>query len=497
MAKPSTARKSASPKPFRTRPAPSYRGRRWVPVRLPDTQVDWAQGGEKSIYTDDPNSRRLVALLDALNREKAWVFPKRRQYFLSDLHGDPEAFSASLVASGGVKRTGPGADDFELTRAGKEANFIIGGDCFDKGPSSLGLLRAIRTLIKKGARVRILAGNHDIRVLLGMRAVGKKKEVRNEHFFIRTGQKILPLLKEINDAYLSNKGALRAIPTAKICRKRLFPNDSWFDDFANLSETDILPAQRDREIKRVRKKLERFEATAADMGLNLRQVYAAAIKWQELFLNPEGEFYWFYKSMRLCYQSGSFLYVHAGLDDEMARAIRKDGIGEVNRTFRRAMKEAPADFYYGSLCNTIRTKYRKVDRPLTADGAKQVRKAGITALIHGHRNLHNGQRLALRASLLNFECDTSLDRHTRKLEKVRGRGASVTIIDPGGFILGISSDYPHIKVFDPAITPSHIGSAKAPKPRRYSHASRRPHPQRKSTAPKSPKGRRIKGHLKR
>lgn len=463
-----------------SRPTPTYRGRRWVPVRLPDAQVDWAHGAEHSIYTDGQSPRQLVALLERLNRDKAWVFPKRRHYFLSDLHGDPEAFAASLVASGGVKRTGPGVTDFELTRTGKDASFVIGGDCFDKGPSSLGLLRVIRHLIKKGARVRILAGNHDIRVLLGMRAVGKKKDVRNEHFFIRTGQKILPLLREITDEYLGHKGALKHIPDLKTCQKRLFPRDAWFEEFQALNEADIVPAQRDRELKRVKRKRERFEQAAESYGLTLRQVYAAARVWQDLFLNPIGEFHWFYKSMRLCYRSGSFLYVHAGLDDDMAQAIRKDGIGEVNRLFRRAMKEAPADFYYGSLCNTIRTKYRKVDRPLTKVGAKHVRKAGIAALIHGHRNLHNGQRLALRASLINFECDTSLDRHTRKVEKVRGRGASVTVIDPGGFILGISSDYPHIKVFDPKVTPGQIEARLSPK-RRKSGAHRRPHLNRKGT----------------
>jgi hypothetical protein len=104
------------------------------------------------------------------------------------------------------------------------------------------------------------------------------------------------------------------------------------------------------------------------------------------------------------------------------------------------------------LGNTIRTKYREVDRPFTHKGTEYVRRAGITAIMHGHRNLHHGQRLSLRKSQLNFECDTSLDRHTRQLENVNGRGASVTIVEPNGRILGISSDYPKIKVFDPKVT---------------------------------------------
>ena len=78
--------------------------------------------------------------------------------------------------------------------------------------------------------------------------------------------------------------------------------------------------------------------------------------------------------------------------------------------------------------------------------------AGITALIHGHRNHYHGQRISLRQSVLNFECDTSLDKNTRKKEGVPGLGAAVTIVEPVGQILGISSDYPYIKVFDPQNT---------------------------------------------
>ena len=72
------------------------------------------------------------------------------------------------------------------------------------------------------------------------------------------------------------------------------------------------------------------------------------------------------------------------------------------------MNEPAAEFYYGSLCNAIRTKYRDVDRPFTARGARRIRKMGVAAIVHGHRNLHNGQRLTLRKSTINFECDTSL-----------------------------------------------------------------------------------------
>lgn len=438
---------------------PKYHGKGWVPVPLPRTVRDWSHGGEKSIITDGKGTRALVAALSDLNRSREWRWPKRRHYFLSDLHGDPEAFAASLVASGGVRKIGPGLRDFELSALGRKADFIIGGDCFDKGPSSLELLRSIRHLIRQGARVRILAGNHDVRVLFGMRVVGKHKDGRNEHFFIRTGQKIIPLLREIWDVYLAERDGLKGVPGEKACRQRLYPRDDWFTRFPEIAEGHLLPAQRERELSKIKKKYDRFEKTCARAGLSIRQVYAAVEKWKQLFLEPDGEFHWFYRNMRLCYRSGSFLFVHAGVDDAVAKMLAEEGIGPLNRAFRRAMKEAPFDFYFGSLCNTVRTKYRKVDRPFTKKGARHIRRAGISAIIHGHRNLHNGQRLAFRKSLINFECDTSLDRHTRKVEKVRGRGASVTIVEQKGYILGVSSDYPHIKVFHPENTLGALAAA--------------------------------------
>lgn len=431
---------------------PEYKVAHWTPAKLPSKVQDWSLGGGRSIAPDGDGPEVLYGMLDRLNKNRAWRWPKRRHFFMSDLHGDPEAFVASLVASSGVKRTGQGHRDFQLTSRGRDAVFIIGGDCFDKGPSSLELLRSIHHLIGLGARVRLLAGNHDIRLLLGMNAVGLKKDVYNDHFFIRTGQKIIPLLKEIWDEYLQRGSQLNGVPSKKECRKRLYPGGDWYDVFPFLAKGVVRPAQIKRELQRIRNKQDRFERLAADHGLSLRQVYACVQQWKKLFVEKDGEFSWFFQRIRLAYRSGSFLFVHAGLDNDIARDLNRQGVKDLNRAFRKAIIRQPFDFYYGSLCNMIRTKYRDVDMPFSKGAAKDVHRAGFAAVIHGHRNLHHGQRLAGRKGLLHFECDASLDSHTRKNEKVRGRGAAVTIIEPKGRILGVSSDHPYIKVFDPVIT---------------------------------------------
>jgi len=427
---------------------PEYCGKSWLHTHLPDEAMDWTHGNHKSIE-EVTKQADLISVLTDLNKSKVWRWPKRKHYFFSDLHADADAFAASLVACDGIKKIGPKPTDFVLNHSGKNANFIIGGDCFDKGPSTLELLRTIHYLKKQGARVRILAGNHDVRVLFGMLSANRNNDVFNEHFFIRTGEKIIPLLKEIWDQYLKNGNGLKGVPSVTECKRHLYPRKSWFKEFPKAAQGKLSSPQIKRELDRLHRKYNRFEGRCKSEDMNLRHVYAAVEKWKELFLAPGQEFSWFYKYMRLGYRSGSLLFIHAGLDNEIASLLHTGGVKKLNRIFKDALFESPFNFYYGPLCNTIRTKYRDVDHPFTEKGARCVRDAGISALIHGHRNLYHGQRIALRHSILNFECDTSLDKNTRKKEGVPGPGAAVTIIEPNGCILGISSDYPYIKVFDP------------------------------------------------
>ena len=152
--------------------------------------------------------------------------------------------------------------------------------------------------------------------------------------------------------------------------------------------------------------------------------------------------------MRLALHKGSFLFVHAGLDDRIARVIRKKGIKHLNRQFREHVQEELFEFYYSPLANTIRTKYRDIDMPLTRYGVKMLNERGIHAIVHGHKNMRYGQRIMLRKGLINFECDASIDIHTRKKEGFHNYGAAVTIFHPAGQVHGISTDYPFIKVFD-------------------------------------------------
>ena len=429
------------PKPkVSTTELPKYDGLPWQ-TQLPSQVQCWELATCKSIVKQRGN--QSVSTFP-------WVWPEQPIYFISDVHADSEAFVASLLASGGVVQKGCGLFDYELTAEGHNGLFIIGGDCLDKGPSNLALLRAIRCLKDKGANVRLLAGNHDVRLLMGLRCLEMEEDVTSEHFFLRMGPKVVPLLKEVFEEYFTgDDDELAAVPDESECRRRLYPRDSWFDNFAAEALWLMPEKTLKKELKRMAEKADIFSECCADAGLTLRHVYATALKCKQLFLQPEGEFYWFFQDMQLLHHAGSFLFIHAGLDDRIIRLIAEEGIDHINQLYRHQIQHDLFEFYYGPLANTMRTKYRDVDMPLTPQGVIRANNMGIHAVVHGHRNRVSGQRIIWRQGMIHVEGDVTLDRNSRRKEGLSGIGMGVTIIRPEGKVIGISNDYPYAKVFEP------------------------------------------------
>ncbi len=422
---------------------PRYRGEKWIRSGLPKRGIPWLWS------TGQGHGAKSRALRDSL-QHVSWKWPRRPVFFLTDPHADAEAFVASLVASGGVKKTGPANDDLRLTKAGRQGRFIIGGDCLDKGPSNLAILRTVRAFIDRGARVTLLAGNHDLRLWVGLRALDMKDEARTEHFFLRLGPKVVPLLKEVYELYLvGDRSSLRDIPGERQCRRKLYPSKRWFREFPEVAEGTLSDAAVDRELTRMRKKGVLFAKHCARADLSMRKAYAAALKCRELLLEPDGEFGWFFGRMKLARREGSFLFIHAGFDDRVAALIAKQGLGKLNRLYKQQIHNDLFEFYYGPVANTLRTKYRKVDMPLTRKGVKKMRRIGIHAVVHGHRNLVGGQRIVLRQGMPHIESDITMDRSSRIKEGLDGYGIGVTIVRPEGAVLGISTDFPYVKVFRP------------------------------------------------
>ncbi|MBD3335944.1 MAG: metallophosphoesterase [Candidatus Eisenbacteria bacterium] len=429
---------------------PAYQGLKWLQGELPREIEPWPKFASRR--TAEAAGDRYDASWEEVRRSaagKPWVWPKRRVHFLCDLHADTEAFHRSLIATGGVVKTGPGDGDLELTPAGTQALFIFGGDLFDKGPATLRLLNTLQSFLRTGARVLILAGNHDLRAIVGLRYAGHK-ETHLAHLFIRMGKKSIPLFREIYDRYLAAGSMPRRHPSDDEVSRLLFPDAGWFERFPREAAGLIPEIKIAAEVVRIQEKLVEFMEGAEEHRMTLGMIHAAYLKARELFLEPGGGYRWLFERMTLAFRAGSFLFIHAGLDDDAAALLRREGVAGLNRRFRSLFRDNLFELYHGYIGNMFRTKYRPKDLPLTWRGLRDTRRAGIYAIVHGHRIAKQGHRLALRNGLLNFECDTAVDRHTRRQLGLEGPGASALVLQPSGVMLGISSDYPYAKILNAA-----------------------------------------------
>ena len=398
------------------------------------------------VYSNDGPLVQPQQKADALQSHQ-WRWPKRPIIFISDPHADAEAFRASLIASGGVTQNKK--SKLVLTSLGKKATFVIGGDCLDKGPSNLDLLSSVKTFMETGASIKLLAGNHDLRLLTGLLSISQAAHVGCEHMFVRMGAKVLPLFKEVFERYLAHKNWDKHIPDAQSCKQRLFPRPNWAQAFPDYAKGKLSDSAIEKEVQRLQKKMSKFDHHCEELGLDVRMVYAAAQQCQKLFLKKGGEFSWFFRKMQLAYKKGSFLFVHAGLDDAISQQIRQQGIRDLNRQFKKTLRDDLFAFYFSSLATPFRTKYRDSDPAFSGKGAKAVKHCGIHCVVHGHVNHANGQQISLHKGLLHVEGDITLDRNSRRKQGLKGIGFGATIIHPKQLIIGISADHPIVKVLTP------------------------------------------------
>ncbi|MDV7145318.1 metallophosphoesterase [Tropicimonas sp. TH_r6] len=395
----------------------------------------------------------VIASLKSARAHGPWQWPERPVVFLSDTHADFESFLRSLATAGAIHRHGSGPRDFRLTGFGERAQIVIGGDCLDKGPSNLDMLDALAALLALKPDTHLLAGNHDLRLRLAILGMTGPRGPLTEHLFLRMGRKLLPLLREIWERDLAGGPGLAGIPDNAACRRLLIPGEDWFETFPREAGRYLAPSAIAKEIRRLREKRRSFEADLEAAGLALRHVVAAGIRCRKLFLEPEGEYGWFYARMEAACRIGSLLFVHAGIDDEICTLLAREGVAAVNARYRHEEQAHPLGFYFGSVANLARTKYRESDRPLSPAGVAALHGIGVKMVVHGHVNNHAGQRLLARGGLLHLQGDVTLDRASRLREGLRGIGAGATLVLPSGDVLGLSSDYPRAKHFNPAGRP--------------------------------------------
>jgi len=404
-----------------------------------------------SAHSGSPGPEGVDQLKACLIRAEAhggWRWPSRPVVFLSDTHADAEGFLRSLVVSGLIRREPAAPGGFVLTPFGRSATILIGGDCLDKGPSNLDMLDALGTLLAKGPDLRILAGNHDLRLRLAIGALHEAPTALTEHLLVRMGRKIIPLLREVHDRYVS-AADLAALPSEAACRARLHPRAGWAERFSVAAVQHLNSAAVALEIAKLERKAAQFDAEVLRAGLTARAVLAATLKCRDVFFRPGGDYAWFYESMDVVCRLGSLLFVHAGVDDTMCRLLAEGGAATVNGRYRSEQGKDPFAFYFGPLANLVRTKYRASDAKLTNAGVADLHGIGIHMVVQGHVNNAKGQRLLAKRGLLHLEGDVTLDRSSRRGEGLAGIGAGATLIFPSGDVIGLSRDYPRAKHFAP------------------------------------------------
>ncbi|WP_321276986.1 metallophosphoesterase [Thiomicrorhabdus indica] len=379
------------------------------------------------------------------------IKPNKKAYFFCDLHADANAFLRSLKLSQLI-HTQSNLQNITLTENAKTSQIIIGGDCFDKGPSNLELFQLLARLRETGIDLVLLAGNHDIRVLAGMIALEHTDDMRQVHFIVRMGRKTVAFFKEVFDYYQLN---LHPCPVTNVqAIEKLTPPQQWFDSFAEFSKNTLNEKQLAKEFKQIRKKQRDIFDACFELGMEPKHLYQAIKFAQQLFIEPAGEFAWFFQELKLLHRSGNYLFCHAGLDDEIAELFSelRDPCDELNNVFQQTLMAGKIfEIYYSSYGNVVRTKYRDKNFAFTRKGAKALKEQGIYAIVNGHRSHTDGQKLYLREGILNFECDTELNQNCRAKRGLNTFGESVTIFSLDGSVNALCNDLPAPKQFRPSV----------------------------------------------
>lgn len=414
-------------------------------TRTPDYGLplaDWL-----SLHPDDPEHARFADVADYLGNA-GLTGPECPHVMLTDIHADPEAFLRSLALAGVISHP---AVDAPLTTFGRKAKVVLGGDYLNKGPANLELLKVLRAFHAAHGNTVVLGGNNDLLVLMGLAYAGRKGTATTQHMFIRMAEKAMPLLREVFDTFVHGDPDVTYM-AEDAAKDWLLPAKNWQETFPAVASRIMSADQVDHERKRLPKTLKGYEDARNKAGLTHAQVQAAVVKAQRLANTPTSDLGWLFSSLRLLYQAGSYLFVHAGVDDTLALRLQTSGVDGVNALFDRLVQQHDLALYYGSVGNAFRTRYHpKKNRLLSPEGVEAIHATGVKAVVHGHRGTKKGQRLVWRCGLLHVEGDTTMDSTSRKVDNLVGAGQGALHLETDGRLVAVAADWHQAKVFAPHV----------------------------------------------
>lgn len=122
----------------------------------------------------------------------------------------------------------------------------------------------------------------------------------------------------------------------------------------------------------------------------------------------------------------------------------------IDRRVAAALCNDPCGRQHGMPDYVLRNRYRSVYLPLRAAGVEQAQRFVVHLVVHGHRNRTEVQRLEPRQGMMHLTCDVTQNCDSRRVEGLDGIDAGVTLIHPDGCVVGLGSDCPDAKWFEPA-----------------------------------------------
>lgn len=160
---------------------------------------------------------------------------------------------------------------------------------------------------------------------------------------------------------------------------------------------------------------------------------------KSMFLDPNGEFFWFFESQKLLKIAKNCLFSHAGVDNFMAFQVNHNGEKSINFIFKSLLQRNSHRAYYGEFGPTFRSKPK--NKEFTQKGANYLKHAGIEYVIHGHVNVLSGHQMEIIEGTKHIMCDCTVDRNSRKKHKMKPDGWAFLEVDfEKNKIIGFSSE---------------------------------------------------------
>lgn len=435
---------------------------------LQDSSAQVRLGNDSSNGSGKVDSLQASTIIRSYADKFDWEFPRHKVLFFCDLHADAEAFRRSLLAAYAITEHSSALLDVSLTDLGKSADIVIAGDIFDKGPSNYDLLDLLTLLRDQGAKFKILAGNHDIRIWLTLKAIGEGDREQIDYLASSLERAFLIISESLQRAevlkpHLSEAGAdhkstsqespCKSNDEADVYEQLFFPshciqaspgaNHQWGESKAEIKLTkqrNAWLAERWQEIKRF----------YASKGIEPSQILEGLRLAKRMIVASDSRYAWLFAEMNLMTHYGSFLLAHGGVDDELCQMIYDQGIAVINAKFKDLMRQGkPRELISGPFGNCTLTKYRYHDEPLSAKGIRLLHELQICAIVHGHDNQVGQQNIVYRQEMLHFQCDASLNRCTRELQGLSPTGMAVIVFEPEGRLVALSNEWPAGKSFAP------------------------------------------------